>query len=410
MLRPIAISLAPNMEDDDLVLALGIFAKPWKWFNKRPVEELERQFATLFGKEFKAISVNSGRSAQYLILKALGIGEGDEIAIQAFTCVAVPNSVLWTGANPLYVDVDESLNIDSHDLQKKVSKKTKAVIVQHTLGVPARMDAVKKIANQKDLVIMEDCAHSLGATYNGNKVGTLGDVAFFSFGRDKVISSVFGGMVLCKDENIYKKLLELRVNLQRPSVGWTAQQLLHPILMSAILPIYNIGLGKLLLFVFQKIGFLSKAVYEEEKKGGQSGHFPKKMPGALAELALHQLKKLNRFNVNRKRISEYYFENLKDVGLNMPARVPGAVWLRFPIFTKSASNLFAFLKKRKVLPGDWYRKPVVPVFNLSDVGYRKGSCPNAERLGRQIINLPTYPTLSQTDASHVVQLIKSWRD
>src|SRR5581483_4013141 len=113
---------------------------------------------------------------------------------QAFTCVAVPNSVLWTGAKAIYADIDETGNLDPKDLEKKITKKTKAVIIQHTFGIAANMDAIQKVLKGKKIILIEDCAHALGASYKGKKLGTFGEFAFFSFGRDKVISSVFGGM------------------------------------------------------------------------------------------------------------------------------------------------------------------------------------------------------------------------
>ena len=120
------------------------------------------------------------------------IGEGDEVLVQAFTCVAVPNSVLWAQATPVYADIDATLNIDPIDVEKKITNRTKAIIVQHTFGIPADMDALVALAKKHNILLIEDCAHSLGATYKGKKVGTFGDAAFFSFGRDKVVSSVFG--------------------------------------------------------------------------------------------------------------------------------------------------------------------------------------------------------------------------
>src|SRR4030066_591128 len=114
--RPIAISLAPNMEKDDVWLALKMLFSPINWFNFRITEKLENKFAHYFGMEYKALAVNSGRSAEYLILKSLGIGKGNEVVIQAFTCVVVANPILWLGATPVYIDIDKTFNLDSKKL------------------------------------------------------------------------------------------------------------------------------------------------------------------------------------------------------------------------------------------------------------------------------------------------------
>lgn len=413
MRRPIAISLSPNMEKDDVLLAVKILFSPINWFNFRNTEKLESEFASYFGPSFHALALNSGRSAEYLILKTLGIKAGDEVVIQALTCVAVPNSVLWLGARPIYVDVDNTLNMDFKDLHEKISENTRAVIVQNSFGVPAKIDKIQKAVGQKrrEIVIIEDCALSLGATYKGKKVGTLGKVAFFSLGRDKVISSIFGGIILTKDKNLYEKLKIERDELLYPSPFWVVQQLFHPIVFSAALPLYNFGvgkftLGKLIIFIFQKLRLISKAIYEEEKLGIKPRQFPAKLPGGLSTLALNQFAKLLRFNKKRLSIADYYFRNLKTELVKLPNKTSGAIWVRFPLITKKAKKIIDYAKKQKVLLGDWYKDVVVPVNDLSLAEYVKGSCPNAERLSGNILNLPTYPTMHLKDKDKVIQLIK----
>lgn len=406
MKRPIAISLSPNTEKDDVRLALKTILSPRKWFDDNEVEELELEFARYFGKKYKAIAVNSGRSAEFLILKCLGIGKGDEVAIQAFTCVAVPNSILWVGARPLYIDIDSSYNMDPRDLIKKINEKTKALIVQHTFGIPAEIDKIKKIAEKNNAFFIEDCSHALGASYQNKKLGTFGEISFFSFGRDKIVSSVFGGMILCSNKDLYEKVKGLRDKLDFPPTAWVLQQLLHPIAFSLILPVYNLGLGKLILALMQKANFLSKAVYSEEKICLKPKFFPAKMPGALAHLAKHQLAKLDKYNGHRLKITEYYFKALKKSEFILPSRQKGSIWLRFPIRHEKAKEIFAFAKAKSILLGDWYREAVTPVEKLSLVGYTMGNCPVAEDYCETIINLPTYPILTKSQAENVINLIK----
>lgn len=410
MRRPIAISLSPNTEKDDVILALKTLISSRRWFDKRQVELLETEFASKFGKDYKAIAVNSGRSAQYLILKALGIGKEDGVAIQAFTCVAVPNSVLWLGAKPVYIDIDEAYNLDPKNLAKKIDEKTKAIIVQHTFGIPADIEMIKKIAQKKNLILIEDCSHSLGASYNGKEVGVLGDVAFFSFGRDKVLSSVFGGLVLCSNESLYKKIKTLRDSLKNPPRSWVIQQLFHPVAFSLILPLYNSGIGKLMLVLFQKLGFLSKAVYLDEKTGCRPEFFPAKMPGGLAVLARNQLKKLDRFNKHRRKIANFYALSLRGLGLHLPPLSKGSIWLRFPARHKKANGFYKFAKRKGILLGNWYKGVVMPVKDLSIVGYKRRSCPRAEEYAKTVVNLPTYFVLTRSQARKVVKIFKQWLD
>jgi len=406
--RPIAIGLSPNTEKDDILLALKILFSPWQWRRQEEVKKLEKKFAEQFGKEYQAFAVNSGRGAEYLILKALGVKKGDEVAIQAFTCTVVANAILKLKAKPIYIDIDSSYNMNPRDLAQKITPKTKAIIVQHTFGLPADLAAIKKIAQEKKIPLIEDCCHSLGATYRGQLIGSFGEAAFFSFGRDKVLSSVFGGIILCRQKALAQKIEKLRNQLPLPSFFWTAQQLLHPPLFALILPFYNHLIGKALLVFLQKLHLLSKAVSYQEKLGRQPKIFPQKMPGGLAILAQNQLKKLKRFNKHRKQMAQIYFQNLKNLNLNLPPQIPGASWLRFPIHHPQAQKLYQYAKKRGILLGNWYQDIVMPAKNLATVNYKLGSCPKAEKLSSNTINLPTYPCLTTKEALKVVQVIKQW--
>lgn len=408
MFRPIAISLSPNMEKDDIFLAFRMLLSPRKWKDKKEVAKLESIFASRFGRKYKAIAVNSGRSAEYLILKALGVGKKDEVAIQAFTCVAVPNSIIWLKAKPVYIDIDETYNMSPRDLSNKIGFETKAIIVQHTFGIAANIEKIKKIAQNKNITLIEDCSHSMGATHKGKEVGSFGEVAFFSFGRDKALSSVFGGMILCSSESLYKKVKNERDKIKTPTCWWVAQQLFHPIAFAFILPLYNIYLGRVLLVFLQKIGFLSKAIYKNEKLTKRPDVFPAKMSGALAVLAINQIKKLERYTQHRREIANFYFSSLSNLDICLPPDNKGTSWLRFPIRHDKAKSLYNFAKKRGILLGDWYKDVVMPIKDLNLVDYKKGSCINAEKYARTVVNLPTYPALSNQEVSRVVKLIKQW--
>ena len=161
------------------------------------------------------------------------------------------------------------------------------------------------------------------------------------------------------------------------------------------------------LFLYLKLGILSKPVYREEELGRRPKVFPTKLPGALSLLAINQLTKLGKFNNHRKKITNFYFQNLKDSEIQLPSKKQGAIWMRFPITTENMTKIFNCAKKKGVLLGDWYKEVVVPVKDLYIVGYEKGCCPNAQKLAGKILNLPTYPSLSKKQASEVVQLVKS---
>ena len=267
-LKPISISLSPNTEKDDVQLASRLIFRSNFWKKGKEIEELEKEFKSYLGVEY-AFSFNSGRSSLMAILEAMEIKEGDEVLLQGFTCNSAVIPILLRRAKPVFVDIDDVLNMDPEDLERKITSRSKTVMIQHTFGFPASIDRILKIVKKHNLFLIEDCAHSLGARHEGRLCGTFGDAAFFSLGRDKIISSVFGGMVVTNNERIAEKIKKFRENLAYPSKFWIFQQLLHPVLVNQlILPAYKFpNFGKILLISFQKIKVLSKAVHKKEKGG-----------------------------------------------------------------------------------------------------------------------------------------------
>lgn len=411
-MRPIAISLSPNLERQDALLALRLLFSPWAFLKGKSVKSLEQWFRRNFRTHF-AVSFVSGRTALFYALKALGIGSSDEVILQAFTCVAVPNAVVWSGAKPIYADIGPDLNIDPLDFERKITSRTKAIIVQHTLGIPAKMEAIKKIAKKHKLFIIEDCAHSLGIEdKTGKKLGQFGDVVFFSFGRDKMISSVFGGMVLTNNKVLGKKLRSLQKQQENPSFFWVAQQLFHPIVFFFfVLPLYNFFLGKLILVVLQKIRFLSFPVTSSEKLSKMPSLFTRKLPNALAYLALLQLKRLQEFNYRRAAISKMYLNRLDQACYAFPYK-SSIPYLRFPVLVdegRRRDDCIDFLKKHKLYVGKWYSEVIDPKgVDFKKIGYRRGLCPNAEFLAKKIINLPTYPTMQPSEVKKIVSRLNKY--
>ncbi len=404
----ISPSLSPNTEAEDVWKAIRIILTPPIWQRGQDIDRVEQWFMQHLDAS-PIVSFDSGRSALLAILQAFDIGQNDEVLVQAFTCVAVPNSARWAGATPVYVDIDDSFNIDPKDLERKITKGTKAVIVQHTFGVPAKMDEILSLAKKHNLIVIEDCAHSLGATYQTRRVGTLGDAAFFSFGRDKVISSVWGGVaslnIKYQISNIKYKLKKIQERLPYPSHFWILQQLLHPIAFAGILPTYNMGVGKLILEVMKRAGLLSVPVYAEEKRGEKPSWMPGRYPNALAQLLVQQLAKLDRYNGRRRRIASYYYQTLQQRrGVTVARLDKEAAYLRFPILVDDPDGVMSKAKRRGILLGNWYHNVIDPKgTDLRAVGYSEGSCPRAEEAAQHIINLPTL--ITENEAERVISVL-----
>lgn len=437
----ISISLSPNVFFRDKIVALKMLFLPWQWQRGKYETEFQKQFSKYFqlsgAKLPKVYLTNSGRSALYLILQSLDIKQGDDILIQAFTCNAVVNPILWIKANPVYVDIGDDYNIDIYDLEKKITKNSKAIIVQHTFGIPAKIEQIVKIARKYNLVVIEDCAHALGQEINGKKLGIFGDVSFFSFGRDKIISCVYGGAILVKSKELKIKsnLDNLYKNLKYPKILWILQQLSHPVLMSAILPLYNIpfknnGIGKWALVFLQKLHILSKAVSYKEKQGQIPNFFPARLPNALSCLALVQFKRLEKFNTHRRKLIEFYIKELKNIssfnklnyfwqsrrlGLSVSkddclvSLEQTSSLLRFPIKHSNSKQIIKKARNKGILLGDWYAIVIAPDdTNLSKMQYKKGSCPKAEKISKQILNLPTNPNLTLKQTKKIINFISTF--
>lgn len=398
------------MQSDDVRLAWWFLLRPWKWKRGKAVEQLEEDFKKYLGVNY-AYSFNSGRSSLYAILKALDLPADSKVAMQAFTCNAVPNPILWAGLTPVYVDCGNDFNMDFSKIADTPITAS-ALVVQHTFGLPANMDKAMAIGKARNMPIIEDCAHALGAEYHGKRLGTFGDAAFFSFARDKVISCVYGGMAVTNDDAIGGRLAELQKEFGRPSLFWICQQLLHPLLLRyVILPSYDFfDVGKLFLILSQWLRVLSKAVSWQEKRGLKPEYFPRALPNALAELALHQLQKLDAFNAHRKKIAEFYYQELRDTRFILPRR-EGNIFLRFAVrHPKAHEIIYQAWHKENMLLGDWYTAPIAPAdTDLEEMKYRAGTCPNAEKLSRETINLPTHINILPEQAGRIAAFLQQWK-
>jgi len=411
-MKPIFIALSPNIQKEDVFLALKLLFQPWKWNKGAALEELETTFKQFLGVKH-CLLFSSGRAALLAILDALEIETESEGLIQALTCNALVNPLRWSGIYPVFVDIkDKTYNLDPADLERKITKKTRIVIAQHTFGQPAEINKIKKICEEKNLILIEDCAHSLGAEFQGQKLGTFGKAAFFSLGRSKIISSVCGGAAVTNDDQLAKKIKSFQECLPYPSFLWVFKQLLHPVLTSLIVkPLYPFfGLGRWLLILFQKTGILSKAVHKKEKAGERPGYLLQKMPNALALLALAQFKRLKQFIYNQRKIADFYRASLKDLNIIFPAETQGRIYMRFPILINNGQTGEILKKARKeniYLDDGWRLTPIVPPdTDQSKMGYFWGDCPVAERVARRILNLPTNINIDSKTAGRVVEFLK----
>ena len=358
MSKPILISISPNAQADDVWLALRTLINPLTWktgvYNQKLINQLKQYF-----KLPNCYLFNAARSALFIGLKSLNLKPKDQVLYQKFTCSVVPQAILKAKAKPIPVNHTSTYNLDVKDLQNKITPQSKALIIQHTFGNPDDLGKIKDICKKHQLTLIEDCAHALGTTYQKKPVGSFGDMTVLSFGRDKVISSVFGGALLSK-----KKIPP--THLSNPSNFWVSKQLLHPIIMSLAVPTY-FSLGKFIIGAFRALKLITLPL----------NNLPiQSMPNGLARLALHQWSKLDQFNQHRKKLAKIYCD-----AFNSPFN-PDGIYLRFPLKVNNPKALISYAKKHQVFLGNWY--------------------------DHKIVNLPTHIRMTTEDAKRIVKIVKTY--
>lgn len=410
--KTIFTGFAPNLTGRDTLTALAYLLLPWKWAAWREGEyagAAQEKIKKYFGVKH-TLAFDSGRSALYFALKALGAGGGAEVLVQAYTCVVVATSINLTGAKPVYLDVGDDFNINPEELEKKITPQTKILIIQHTFGQPARISEILAIAKKHNLKIIEDCAHSLGARYQGRLTGVFGHIGMLSFGSDKIISCARGGALITDDDEINKKIKNYQNNLPASSLIKIFQHLMHFPVFYAGKALYSLKIGKIILKLAKNLHIINKIIYSEEKAGEQGKYYPARLPNCLADILNKQLGDLEKIISHRKKIAAVYDKMIDNIKIRQPLKGGSdCAYLRYPILAEEPKKLSRLAKARGIILGDWYSTPIAPAdIALNRTGYHAGDCPGAEALAGQSLNLPTDRRISETDAEKIVKLINSF--
>lgn len=353
-----------------------------------------------------------GRVALTAILKALGIGKGDEVAIQAFTCVAVPEGVISAGAKPIYIDIlEDGLNINPIDLSQKINSKTKAIVVQHTFGIPADIDSILKIANEKRIPVIEDCCHTLRSKYNGTTLGSFGIASFYSFEWGKPLVAGIGGLAQVNDENLrailqnnYKKYIvpgfisNLRMELQflafslfyRPSLYWPVKKAFH---------------------LLGDIGII-KGNYNHVSGDEVASDFSLKMITSVKKRLERKIMSIDIDTEKARQNGNYYEQNVINPAFKkvIPPSFSETVYTRFPLLYDSKFDFMKFAEKNRIEVADWYNTPAHPLKGdqWSSVYYEPGTCPNAERNTKRILSFPTHARTPKKDIERITNYINNF--
>lgn len=410
MTKPIFIAASPNTEPDDVALAKELSGNETAWSDQSLISNFEAELAQYFG--IPAIGFDSARSAFFVLIKTLDLPVGSEVLLPAFSCMVVANAAVWAGMKPVFADCNlKSFGYDLEDLAKKITPNTRIIMVQHSFGMPEDIAKIREIAGP-GVVIIEDLAHSLGGELRGQKLGTLGDAAILTFGIEKVISGVRGGVALVKDPVWAEKLKAFQALLPAFPKEKIAVLLDNPVFWTNVAKWYYFGfgkftLGRLLVWWGHKNGKLGNMIEDCEYDVCQPDWLPAKPAAPLFALASNQFKKLDRFNEHRRNISAVYEAEL---GIKLPVLAESVpVFLRFPVLVNNRAELSTKAKHEKLVLGDWYKTILyAPEKALPKLNYFKGDCPKAETAAAKIINLPTHIGVTDADAKRIAQLVKPY--
>ena len=355
---PIAKPIIGEEEIENVVEVLksGMIAQGPK------VLEFEEKFANWIGAKY-GIATNSGTSALHVALLACGIGEGDEVITTPFTFIASGNAIVYTGATPVFADIDlDTYTIDPDSIENLITDKTKAILPVQLYGQAADMDKIREIAEKHDLKIIEDAAQAHGAEYNGEKVGTLGDMACFSFYPTKNMTTSEGGMITTNDEELAKKAQMFRAH--------GASERYH----------------------HDEIGYNFR------------------MTDIAAAIGLAQLNVIDEFNNKRISNANYLNEQLKDVEGIVTPKSPDNykhVYHQYTILVEKGNrdDWVEFLTNKGIGTGIHYPIPLYnqPIYKKLGI---EGDCPLAEKAADNVISLPVHPSLTKEDLDLVVDAVK----
>lgn len=347
-----------------------------------------------------------GRVALYSILKGIGIGNGDQVILQAFTCVAVPEAIMAAGAQPLYVDISRNgFNMSVDELERTITPQTRAIIVQHTYGIPADMEPIKSVADNANIPIIEDCCHTFVSKYKGGSVGGFGVGSFYSFEWGKPVVAGIGGSAIVNDLGLLEKIqgqyhtyqFPSNVKLSRIQLQYLAFKLLYK--PSLYWPVRNI---------FHLMGSIGAAEsnYNPVNKNQISNDFFLKMPKSLARRMTCKLSKVPDITEHSRWVSNRYKNEIDSAQICHPDLPPGSdtVFARYPLLVNDKKKFLENARNAKVELADWYTTPVHPLTEkeLPLVGYHPNSCPNAQKRCGQVVTLPTHMGVKKKDVEHAL--------
>ena len=359
----------PDISQDDIDAVVSVLRTPHLSLGPK-LPEFEQAFASFMGLA-RAVAVNSGTSALHLLVRALGLGPGDEMITSPFTFIASANCALFEGARPVFVDIDETTwNMDAERIEPAVTGNTKLLLPVHIFGRPMPMDRVMEIGLARGIPVVEDACESIGATYQGRLAGAFGLASTFAFYPNKQMTTGEGGMIVTDDEPLADLCVSLRNQGRDAGAGWLAHARLG----------YNYRLSDI-----------------------------------NCALGISQLARLGEFIEARARVAERYLEQLagiEELVLPPPYTDGKMSWFVFVVrladrFTQEQRDaVLADLRDRGITCSNYFTPVHLQPF-YADLGYRPGDFPVCEKVAARTLALPFYNRLTEADQDLVVESLKS---
>ena len=359
-------------ENDDIQSITNVIKRGNYWTTGPEIEQLENKTAKYIGKKH-AIAFNSGTSALHAALLAHDITNG-EVIVPSFTFISTANTVILAGARPVFAEIeDETYGLDPEDVKNKITKKTKAIIPVHIAGgVCKEIKALREIADDHKIIMIEDAAESLGAHLNKKMVGNYGQTSIFSFCQNKIITSGEGGITLTDNKNVYNKLKLIR------SHGRVEQE-----------------------------NFFSTTKDLDYIQIG----YNYRMSSLTAALVLSQMKKINKIIKIRKNKAQYYNQKLsKNKNVKTPTELKNSkhVYQMYTIQLKNKQTrdkIQQKLTREKILTKIYFNPIHLKTYYRQKHGYKKGDLPKTEKISGKVLTLPLYPTLKKTEINNITKII-----
>ncbi|MEL7669217.1 DegT/DnrJ/EryC1/StrS family aminotransferase [Methanobacterium sp.] len=359
-------------DDDDIQSVTNIIKNGSHWATGTEIQLFENEISQYIGRKY-AVTFNSGTSALHTLLLAHDIKDNDEVIVPSFTFISTANAPLFVKAKPVFAEIeDKTCGLDPEDVKEKITPKTKAIIPIHYGGNPCLIRELKEIADDYNVLLIEDAAESLGAKIKDKKIGSFGDSAILSFCQNKVISTGEGGAVVTDSKEIYEKLKLIRSH------------------------------GRL-----DAQDYFSSTNYMDYLTLGYNF----RMPTMCAALGLSQLKKIDSIIKMRRSNSSYLSKKLSKNDIIIP-KSPLNYYNVHQLFTirieEQRDDLIEYMSNKGIMTKVYFSPVHLTHFYQKKLGYKIGDLPVTEKISNQVLSLPMYPTLTKREMDYIAENIEKF--